>query len=94
MNPGGRVSKVEMTTFMALICKVLFPSISTFETPPCGVAHNALRPAGSDKPLYVAHGLALLNEIRTWGVVREGRCSKKGLFFPDSIGFSGKITKY
>src|SRR4029453_16956428 len=31
----GSVSKVEMTTPMALICKVLFPStISTFETPP------------------------------------------------------------
>ena len=32
--PVGRVSKVEMTTPMALICKVLFPSISAFETPP------------------------------------------------------------
>jgi len=31
---GGRVSKVEMTTPIALICKMLFPSISTFETPP------------------------------------------------------------
>src|SRR5262249_41273297 len=30
----GRVAKVEMTTLMALICKVLVPSISTFETPP------------------------------------------------------------
>ena len=30
----GSVSKVEMTTPIALICKVLFPSISTFETPP------------------------------------------------------------
>src|SRR6266487_1034454 len=30
----GSVSKVEMTTPMALICKALFPSISTFETPP------------------------------------------------------------
>ena len=30
----GSVSKVEMTTLIALICKVLFPSISTFETPP------------------------------------------------------------
>src|SRR5215510_1852885 len=32
--PPGSVSKVEMTTPMALICKALFPSISTFETPP------------------------------------------------------------
>jgi transposase-like protein len=30
----GSVSKVEMTTPMALICQVLFPSLSTFETPP------------------------------------------------------------
>jgi transposase len=30
----GSVSKVEMTTPIALICKALFPSISTFETPP------------------------------------------------------------
>ena len=30
----GSVSKVEMATPMALIYKVLFPSISTFETPP------------------------------------------------------------
>ena len=32
----GSVSKVEMTTPIALSCKVLFPSISTFETPPDG----------------------------------------------------------
>jgi transposase-like protein len=30
----GSVSKVEMTSPMALIDKVFFPSISTFETPP------------------------------------------------------------
>jgi hypothetical protein len=30
----GSVSKVEITTSMVLIYKVLFPSISTFETPP------------------------------------------------------------
>jgi hypothetical protein len=30
----GSVSKVEITTPMALIYKVLFLSISTFETPP------------------------------------------------------------
>src|SRR5215217_2137094 len=30
----GSVSKVEMVTPMSLIYKVLFPSISTFETPP------------------------------------------------------------
>jgi hypothetical protein len=33
-TPAGRVSTVAMTTPRALICKVLFPSISTFETPP------------------------------------------------------------
>jgi hypothetical protein len=26
----------------------------------------------SDKPAYGAHGLALLKEMRTWGVVRQG----------------------
>jgi hypothetical protein len=31
---GGSVSKVEMANPMTLIYKVLFPSISTFETPP------------------------------------------------------------
>jgi hypothetical protein len=36
---GGSVSKVEMTTPMALICKALFPSISTFETPPLQVTN-------------------------------------------------------
>ena len=35
----------------------------------------------SDNPSYVAHDLALLNEIQTWCVVREGRCHKKGGFF-------------
>ena len=34
MRIGGSVSKVEMATPMALISKMLFPSISTFETPP------------------------------------------------------------
>jgi hypothetical protein len=33
-NALGSVSKVEMMTPTALIYKVLFPSISTFETPP------------------------------------------------------------
>jgi hypothetical protein len=34
---AGSVSKVEMATPMALIYKMLFPSISTFETPPRGL---------------------------------------------------------
>jgi hypothetical protein len=29
--------------------------------------------------------LALLKEIRTWGVVREGRCSKKSPFFSQQL---------
>ena len=33
-NPSGSVSKVEMMTPRALICKALFLSISTFETLP------------------------------------------------------------
>jgi len=33
---SGSVSKVEIATPMGLIYKVLFPSISTFETPPKG----------------------------------------------------------
>jgi hypothetical protein len=39
--------------------------------------HVALPASTSDKASYVAHGLALLNEMRTWGVVRAGRCRKK-----------------
>jgi transposase len=38
----GSVSKVEMTTPIALTCKVLFPSISTFETPPSDVRRYAM----------------------------------------------------
>ena len=37
-QPYGSVSKVEMTAPMALIDKALFPSISTFETPPIRVS--------------------------------------------------------
>jgi hypothetical protein len=40
------------------------------------------RSPGSDNGHYGAHNLALRNEIRTWCVVREGCCRKKGLFFP------------
>jgi hypothetical protein len=39
-STAGSVSKVEMATPMALIYKVLFPYISTFETPPCAEAHS------------------------------------------------------
>jgi hypothetical protein len=34
LGDKGSVSKVEMKTWMALIYKALFLSISTFETPP------------------------------------------------------------
>src|SRR5215813_9897099 len=40
----GSVSKVEMTASIALICKVLFLSISTFETPPSQASHLRRRP--------------------------------------------------
>ena len=43
----GSVSKVEMTTPMALICKALFPSISTFETPPVREVGDGLSLAGA-----------------------------------------------
>jgi IS1 family transposase len=33
-SPAGSVSKVDMATRMPLIYKIVFPSISTFETPP------------------------------------------------------------
>jgi hypothetical protein len=36
-------------------------------------------PAGSDNGHYVAHGLALLNEIRTWCVVRQGGVPGTGI---------------
>src|SRR4029453_14784127 len=42
----GRVLKVEITTPIALICKWLFPSISTFETPPARDLSPAARAGG------------------------------------------------
>ena len=33
----------------------------------------------SDKPAYGAHGLALLKEMRTWGVVRQGGVPGTGI---------------
>ena len=41
ISPPGSVSNVEMVTPIALIYKVLFPSISTFETPPMIRSSNA-----------------------------------------------------
>src|SRR5215475_9516645 len=46
-SSSGSVSKVEMPTPMALICKALFPSISTFETPPWGQTSRNNGPGGS-----------------------------------------------
>jgi hypothetical protein len=46
----GSVSKVEMVTPMALIYKVLFPSISTFETPPT----RGFRLSGNTRPVPLA----------------------------------------
>src|SRR5689334_9085894 len=37
--------------------------------------------SSSDKPAYGAHGLALLNEIRTWGVVLRRALLQKILYF-------------
>jgi hypothetical protein len=42
----------------------------------------------SDNPAYVAHGLALLNEIRTWYVVKDA--VKKKLVFSSTSIASGK----
>ena len=42
---NGSVSKVEMIPPITLICKALFPSISTFETPPGRTAFAAQWPA-------------------------------------------------
>jgi hypothetical protein len=41
---AGNVSNVEMKTWMALIYKALFPSISTFETPPRDGSASPQRP--------------------------------------------------
>jgi len=41
----------------------------------CGTVCRA-----SDNGVYVARGLALLDAIRTWGRVRDGRCRKKRAF--------------
>src|SRR5262249_11090701 len=45
-SAAGSVSKVEMVTPMALIYKVLFPSLSTFETPPSGAGGHARHDLG------------------------------------------------
>src|SRR5215211_3165757 len=44
--------------------------------PPTLPPHHAWT---SDKPSYVAHGLALLHEMRTWGVVRQGGVPGTGI---------------
>jgi hypothetical protein len=57
----GSVSKVEMATPMALIYKVLFPSISTFETPP-SVFDPLARDPWRTRPLGVlVHGLPVIH---------------------------------
>jgi DDE domain len=45
---AGSVSNVEVKTWMALIYKALFPSISTFETPPNGKRHYLWRAVDQD----------------------------------------------
>jgi hypothetical protein len=50
----GSVSKVEMVTPMALIYIVLFPSISTFETPPRGPTESPDRGRPEKGPRPVA----------------------------------------
>jgi hypothetical protein len=44
----GSVSKVEMATPMALIYIVLFPSVSTFETPPSVEISSVILFSGSE----------------------------------------------
>jgi hypothetical protein len=52
-----------------------------FQPPRHERAYCGERQRGSDKPFYVAHGLALLKEMRTWCGVREERCHKKERIF-------------
>jgi hypothetical protein len=48
-------------------------------TPPC---------LTSDNPAYGAHGLALRNEMRTWGVVRQGEVLGTGIIGTTQGGMS------
>jgi hypothetical protein len=59
----GSVSKVEMMTPIPLICKVLFPSISTFETPPY-IAHP-LRDLLAQRIYQIASGYADGNDANS-----------------------------
>jgi hypothetical protein len=57
----GSVSKVDMATRMPLIYKIVFPSISTFETPPPSACRLAAG-AHSDQPEPFCHAECLNEE--------------------------------
>src|SRR5437879_3136163 len=60
----GSVSKVEMATPIGLISKVLFPSLSTFETPPCRLSAT---PGSLNLSLFVEgrSGLRFQHKLHT-----------------------------
>jgi hypothetical protein len=71
----GSVSKVEMTTPMALICKLLFPSISTFETPP-----ERLRCTVCDREFSEREGtLMVRSKLPEDPVIRLVKCQRWGV---------------
>src|SRR5262249_47447506 len=76
--PGaGSVSKVEMTTPMALICKVLLPSISTFEIPPSCLLPNRRRRARRHSPTTIAvHSVRTAQRLCENAGCRESTLSK------------------
>ena len=71
----GSVSKVEMVTPMALIYKVLFPSISTFETPPIFPYSDYTLMLLPSLMLFLfawGHGVWRIDPPHTWWVASVG----------------------
>src|SRR5215467_12978460 len=63
----GSVSNVEMATPIALICKALFPSISTFETLPIFSRRSAME----NTPRLYDTLVQVLGQQTTWGDLRR-----------------------
>jgi hypothetical protein len=89
VEAGVPVAGVQKTTICTFTIKGeeenegLYPRILFLDVVP----HNMPRSVSStsDNGHYVAPGLALLHEMRTWCVVRAGRCRKKSWFFPQPL---------
>src|SRR5437016_926797 len=76
----GSVSKVEIATPIDLIYKVLFPSISTFATPPRKRPRRC-RPAGGQKEGFCSLHYKMPHEVFGVSVELRARVSRKRAFF-------------